>query len=59
MPPLLDLYTYFAIGSLLALGLLVYGLVGRGSATGWLRVVGITVAVALITANAMLLFVLF
>lgn len=59
MPPLLDLYTYFAIGSLLALGLLIYGLVGRGGATGWLRVAGIVIAVALIMANAMLLFVLF
>lgn len=59
MPPLLDLYTYFAIGSLLALGLLVYGLVGRNGTTGWLRVVGIVIAVALVTANAMLLFVLF
>lgn len=59
MPPLLELYTYFAIGSLLALGLLIYGLVGRGGATGWLRIVGIVIAVALIMANAMLLFVLF
>lgn len=58
MPPLLELYTYFAIGSLLALGLLVYGLVGRGGATGWLRIVGITVAVALLSANALLLLVL-
>lgn len=59
MPPLFELYTYFAIGSLLALGLLIYGLVGRGGATGWLRVVGIVIAVALIMTNAMLLFVLF